>query len=72
MQATLNTSPKAKQFQEELQSLLDKYQYKLNPQLSFTKQGIIPVFSLEDVLPEKGIPLVVEEVKKIKTKKGKK
>lgn len=53
MIATQNTSPKAIQFTEELNALLAKYQYKLNPKIQYTDTGITPVFSLDDDIPAK-------------------
>lgn len=47
-------NPKAKQFSEELQTLLAKYQYRLIPELDITKNGLVPVISIVDVLPPKG------------------
>jgi len=47
-------SPKAKQFNEEMNILLDKYQYRLLPKLQVTEDGMIPIISIIDVLPLKG------------------
>lgn len=67
------TSAKSKQFIEELNSLLGKYQYTLVPQLKTTPAGIIPVLTICDVLPPKEpvvpiqpIPAPVKKVRMFK------
>ena len=47
-------SPKSKQFHEELQSLLDKYQYTLIAKIKTNENGIIPWIAISEVLPPKG------------------
>ena len=63
-------SPKAKQFNEELNELCKKYQYVLVPQLKVTASGIVPWLAIRDIVPpkqnEKPIKLVKPEVKKPK------
>jgi len=64
---------KAAQFTEELNNLLAKYQYKLVPQLEFTKSGIVPSMALADVIPPKepAIPEVSVEPKQPEGKEEK-
>jgi len=47
------TKTKAEQFQEELQELLNRYQYKLAPFLEYKKDGIYPRLGLVEIVPEK-------------------
>ena len=57
-------NPKLKQFTEELNTLLDKYQYQMTSQLSFTKNCIIPVLSVLDKVPPKTPPVVLKKEEK--------
>lgn len=50
-----NTSPKAKQFSEELNELLAKYQYSLVPKVQYTENGIIPWMAIVEVIPPKTV-----------------
>jgi uncharacterized FlaG/YvyC family protein len=56
MQNKKDISPKLQQFTDELNALLAKYQYKLEPEISVTSKGISPVISIKEVLPPKGKP----------------
>ena len=58
-------NPKAKQFTEELNELLAKYQYQLDPQITVTTKGVVPIVVLKEVVPPKGkIAVEVPVVKK--------
>ena len=48
-------SPKLKQFTDELNELLKKYQYQMTPQLNFNKNGITPVLLVIDIVPPKKV-----------------
>lgn len=65
-----NTSndPKLSQFLEELNELLERYQYNVVAQLSVTPKGIVPTLSIANRIPPK--KPVVEKV--TNKKKGKK
>lgn len=54
------TSPKSKQFQEELNELLKKYQYTLVAEITVTKTGIVPQIIIRDVLPPRNNPQPTE------------
>jgi len=46
-------SKKLQQFLKELNELCDEYQYKLQPILNYSQQGIVPTLSVNDVPPKK-------------------
>jgi len=46
-------SPKLKQFQTELNELLDSYQYILKPIISYNANGIVPIVQVLDKVPKK-------------------
>lgn len=46
-------TPKANQFTEELNALLEKYQFVLIPQLQVTVDGIVPTIALNDMVSPK-------------------
>lgn len=46
-------SPKLKQFQEELNSLLERYQYVLRPEVSYRPAGIVAILTVADRVPDK-------------------
>ena len=46
-------TPKTKQFQNELDELLKKYQYQLVPKIKSTDNGILPWIAIFDVVPPK-------------------
>lgn len=68
-QITPKVTPKAKQFNEELNELLGKYQYTLVPELQTTVGGIKPIISIKDVLPPKEKPVSVPTKAKRKLSK---
>lgn len=43
--------PKLSQFTEELNELLDRYQYQLKPQLTINSNGILPAVSIVNKIP---------------------
>lgn len=50
----LKQTPKAQQFTQELQALLNKYQYLLDAEIQVTTKGVLPIIVIKDVLPPKG------------------
>jgi len=58
----LKQTPKAQQFTEEFNTLLEKYQYTLDAEIQVTTKGIMPVIIIRDVLPPKG-NVTTKEVK---------
>lgn len=72
MNKTDQTNPKLLQFTEELNSLLQKYQYRLVPQIQSSASGIIPFLSVKDIIPPKDIPTpiptkeIVKPLKKVR------
>ena len=69
---TPNANPKATQFSEELNALLNKYQYSLVPELQYNKTGIVAVLGIRDTLPPKEVaPELPPKSAKV-MKKGKK
>jgi len=48
-----NNDPKLSQFTEELNELLEKYQYQLKPQLHITTDGVTPMISAVNKFPPK-------------------
>lgn len=66
VQETQKTSPtKLSQFEEELNELLGRYQYKLLPYLDIKAGGITPLVRVVDAIP----PKKVTKKKKVKKKK---
>jgi len=47
------TDPKQKQFFEELNELLGKFQYAMKPTLQYNQTGIMPLVSFINVPPPK-------------------
>lgn len=56
------TSPKAKQFAEELDELMKKYQYTLVAELDVKKTGLVPYIAIHEIVPPKGNPVVTAPV----------
>jgi len=46
-------NPKAQQFTEELNSLLEKYQYTFTAELDVTVKGVVPILCIRDIIPAK-------------------
>lgn len=55
IQTSSPDSPKVKQFMDEFNELLERYQYQLVPTLSYQKTAIIPVINILDIVPEKPV-----------------
>ena len=66
VQDTQKPDPKLSQFTEELNELLARYQYRLQPSLSVTTSGIVPTVSIANAVPPKTLPK--KSIKKVKKK----
>ena len=69
-------SPKVKQFIEEMNSLLEKYQYTIRATIVTATTGIFPALTLVDTVPTKtspkeDTPIVGSPVRKIIKKETK-
>jgi len=60
--------PKAKQFNEELNELCDRYQYTLQPSLNVRPDGILPTLTIVNRVPPKQTPKR-KDIKKTPKKK---
>lgn len=67
---TAEVNPKLTQCLEELNELLERYQYVLVPRLKITNAGIEPTYALIDKVPPKS-PKKKATKKRKKVKKGK-